>query len=249
MIRKLPIILITTFLSAIGATAGEVAFSSVTETVSTSVRVQDGEGPYAAIAAGVATGGSASGQGRLNRASISSGTNSIISSKFGYAWATPWPIRPALEAELGYMRDYLSIDGKTPLSGNREGSFNAEQDLLSVFGMINFVLALDLGIYGDAAGEWAPRIHPYIGAGVGGAYTKLDSAKSEVRDEERKKNVHLDGNSGIGLVYQFFGGVEIDLIEDMSLFGEYKRLIHSEIGDSITDYQRNAWMLGLKFAY
>lgn len=157
--------------------------------------------------------------------------------KFGYSWVTPLPIRPALELELGFLGSDMHADG------GANGSFDT--NLQSYSAMANFVLALDFEEYRDY-GSLLGAIKPYVGAGAGIAYVRQDDTRFT---RNTGRIIHTDVESEVAFAYQFFGGVEVELAPEFSLYSEYKFVNLPEIGGDVQEADFGVWSFGMKLQY
>lgn len=159
--------------------------------------------------------------------------------EFGYQWQTPFPLRTGFEVEAMYLaNDFEASNALT----------SASADFHSAVVMANLTLALDLSDYRDDLGPFWASFHPYIGAGVGGAYVWQRNYKLE----RANGSIQNGGNSGdFTFAYQLFAGVEFDLTDTLSLYAEYKYLVFDDLGAStgVSDYQHNLFGAGLKMQY
>ena len=238
------------------ATAGEVYLDTVrattggySDTVVSTERAYRTQGAYFGLQGGVSSRGSASFRNELGGAELEDESGFVLGARAGYWFRIPFPIRPSLEVELNYLRDDVSVGG-TVSSEKHVGRVTGGGDLSAFVGTVNLVLALDLEPYRDQVGDVLAAFHPYVGAGIGAAYSSLEDFSLKIRDEEGgEKKVDAEG-SKIDFAYQVFGGLEIDLSEEFSIYGEYKRMVLEGTGtESITDYERDLWVLGFKVNY
>lgn len=209
-------------------------------------------GPYVGAWLGAVTGGKASFRNDLRGGELGDSTGFTGGLKLGYSWQTPIFIRPSVEVEFAYLTDDLTPTGSVNGSVRKTGQLKSGGgDLSAIVGTVNLVLALDLGAIRDQVGEFVAALHPYIGVGVGGAYSSVDPFVAKVRTSEgRNEKIRVDGGSKIGFAYQLLAGLEIDLDDELSIFGEYKRMSLEGTGSSsIRDYERDLWVFGCKFAY
>jgi opacity protein-like surface antigen len=231
--------------------AGEVPLNALSADdenpeMATTVYVERDQGPYISLWLGAASGGDATFSGRLKGAELDSNTDFAFGAKFGYFYRTPFFVRPSIELELGYLDSEIGASGN---AGNVR-SFRGSGDFQSIYGTVNVVLALDLAPYRDTVGDILSAIHPYIGAGIGGAYSRFDGMNGKGRTDDGSRKVRVDGGSKFDFAHQIFGGIEIDLDDEFSIFGEYKRItIESTGSDSIRNYERNLWIVGAKIGY
>ncbi len=162
--------------------------------------------------------------------------------EFGYTFSTPYPIRPSVELEILYLDDELKTE--FPAGGK---AATASANLKAINASINVILALDLSIYEEDIGSFLSALHPYIGAGFGGAWAKLDSISFRGEDGER---IGSEGdNSGFEFTYQIFGGLEIALSDVFSIYAEYKYLVFDGLGSEIANFERPLVNFGFKVQY
>ena len=159
--------------------------------------------------------------------------------KFGYQFTTPLPIRTAAELELGYLNSTVDV------FRNSENYFRGNLQSYHAFG--NLVLGLDLeGFAPEGTDERALMIKPYIGAGAGVALTSL-------QDEVRRfdgRGARPENGSKASFGYQIFGGVEVELSEELSLYGEYRYLDLYDLGQGdLQGAALNQFLFGMRLAY
>ncbi len=160
----------------------------------------------------------------------------MLGVEFGYEFNTPYCIRPSLEVELFYLDyDFVATDGF--------GIARAELDHINL--MFNAVVALDLGD-NCPCDSLRARLHPYIGAGIGGAHT---GAGDNFLDVGTVSVAFADGSS-LSFAAQVFGGLEFDLNECFSIYGEYRWLHIADLpGGALSDSDLGMWNTGLKIRY
>ncbi len=213
------------------APAAEVYF----DTVSTekSVRAQ---GAYFGFFGGGSWDYNVDSSGTAGLSSEQDGTGWFIGAELGYQFRTAYPVRPAFEVELFYAADKAISENATSRLSN---------DFYSVNLMVNFILALDLSDYRDDVGFLA-SLHPYIGGGLGGAYTNADSSLLSGSGD----GLSLGSSGKISFAYQFLAGLEVDLSDYVSIYGEYRRLwINNVAGSNFSESDRNLWNIGFKVQY
>lgn len=210
------------------------------DTISTA-RASRNHGAYIGVFGGATHTADASFNGRLSEGGLS--TNDDVGFfagiEFGYSFWTPIALRPALELELEYLSSSLNADGP---DGARFRS-----DLRSGLVMLNGIIALDLGDYRSDVGDFWASFHPYIGAGLGGAYTRVsDISLRAAGGDDRSRG----SSSDWVFAYQFFGGLEYDLTDTVSIYAEYKRLIFDELGGrAVSNADFDLWTFGVKVEY
>jgi opacity protein-like surface antigen len=208
-------------------------------------------GPYVGAWLGAVTGGKASFREELRGAELGDSTGFTGGLKLGYSWQTPIFIRPSVEVEFAYLTDDLTPTGSVDGSARKAGQIKSGGgDLNALVGTVNLVLALDLGGIRDQVGDFVAGLHPYIGIGVGGAYSSVERFETKVRSGGGDEKIRVEGGSKIDFAHQLLAGLEIDLDDELSIFGEYKRISLDSTGSkSIRDYERDLWVFGCKFAY
>ncbi len=231
---KLP--LITTLIVALAAAApaAEVYFDTVNTAKATRLH-----GAYFGAFAGGANALGTSTSKRLRNLNVDGdGMGWIGGVEFGYKWATPVGLNLAAELELYYLnQDIAGSDG-----GERYRSS------LSAFGaMANGIVQLDLEtLLGEDAG-WVGAIKPYVGAGVGFGYGYQDHIAYK---HPGKKEKQLDDGGEAGFAYQLIAGVEVELADNFSFYGEYRYLNLYDFGNGdIEGVDFSAWVLGVRFQY
>jgi opacity protein-like surface antigen len=111
--------------------------------------------------------------------------------------------------------------------------------------MFNCVVALDLTDY-RPAGTFLADFHPYFGAGLGAVY-------SGARDSNLitgSGKGYFESGSEFSLAYQIFTGLEFDLNEYVSLYGEFRWLYNHDLpGGSLGQSDLGLWNAGVKVRY
>jgi outer membrane autotransporter protein len=159
--------------------------------------------------------------------------------EFGYKWATPIGVNLAAELEFYYLNQ--------DISGTSGGS--KYRSSLSAFGaMANGIVQLDMeSILGEDAG-WVGRIKPYLGAGVGYGYGSQDDIAYKRNGERERSNLSDGGESGFA--YQLLAGVEVELADNFSVYGEYRYLDLYDFGNGdINGAEVSSWLVGVRFLY
>jgi opacity protein-like surface antigen len=159
--------------------------------------------------------------------------------KFGYEFATPLPIRTSAELELGYLNSSVDV------FRNSQNFFRGNLQSYHAFG--NFVVGLDLdGFAPEGTDELALRIKPYLGVGAGVALT---SFQDEVRSINQR-TARPENGSKASFGYQVFGGVEVELSEELSLYGEYKYMDLYDLGEGdLRAAALNQFLFGMRLSY
>ncbi len=217
-----------------GMSAAEVYF----DTVSTA-KAGRLQGAYIGTFAGGANVSGTSTAGRLGGMGVDGkGMGWIGGVEFGYKWATPVGLNLASELEIYYLNQDLS-------GGNSGARYRS--NLRSLGAMVNGIVELDLGsILGEEAG-WMGRVKPYVGAGVGLGYGDQD--KIAYKPSGRRERT-LDGGGDTGFAYQLMGGVEVEVSDTFSVYGEYRYMDLQGFGSGdITGAEISTWVLGMKFQY
>lgn len=220
---------------AVPSQAAEVYF----DTVSTASAERLHGAYFGAFAGGVDLNGAAT-SSKLNGVSLSGRSQGAMGGiEFGYKWATPVGINLATELELFYLSQDISGSG-------RGGSYRSKVKYGGA--MANGIIQLDLGaILGDDAG-WVGRIKPYIGGGVGYGYGTQDFI--EVRYPGKKRTSRIDDGGETAFSSQLFAGVEVEVMENFSVYGEYRQMNFYDFGNSdVRSLDFGSWLLGVRFQY
>jgi len=194
---------------------------------------------FGAFAGGVNMNGVAT-SSKLNGVNISGRSRGEMGGiEFGYKWATPVGITLATELELFYLSQYIMGSG-------RGGSYRSKVKYGGA--MANGVIQFDLGaMLGEDAG-WVGRIKPYIGGGVGYGYGAQDFI--QVRYPGSKKTRRFDDGGETAFSSQLFAGVEVEVMENFSVYGEYRQMNFYDFGNSdIRALDFGSWLLGVRFQY
>ncbi len=221
-------------LLASAAPAAEVYF----DTVSTASASRLHGAYFGAFAGGVGVQGVTTSKRLRNLGVDGRGAGWIGGVEFGYKWATPVGLNLAAELELYYLNQ--DISGKADSESYRSS--------LHAFGaMGNGIVQFDLGaMLGEDAG-WVGNIKPYLGAGVGYGYGYQNQVAYK-RPGKSEKQLGNDGASSFA--YQLIAGVEVDLAENFSVYGEYRYLNLYDFGNGdIQGVDFSAWVLGVRFQY
>jgi opacity protein-like surface antigen len=159
--------------------------------------------------------------------------------EFGYKWVTPVGLNVAAELEFYYLNQDIS-------GNNGRSSYRSS---LSAFGaMGNGIVQLDLeSLLGEEAG-WVTRIKPYVGAGVGFGYGYQDHIAYKPTGR-RERNNQSDGGEA-SFAYQLLAGVEVELADNFSVYGEYRYLDLYDFGNGdINGVDISTWIIGMRFQY
>lgn len=227
-------VLSTVLILAQSAGAAEVYFDTVNTARATRL-----QGAYIGTFAGGANVTGTSTSGRLGGMAVEGSGNGWIGGlEFGYKWVTPAGINLAAELEFYYLDQ--------DISGSR-GSSKYRSSLRSFGAMANGIVQLDLGsLLGEEAG-WVGRIKPYAGAGVGFGYG--DQNDITFKPSGRRERT-LDEGGETGFAYQLHAGVEVEVSDGFSVYGEYRYMDLYDFGNSdITGADISTWIIGLRFEY
>lgn len=127
-----------------------------------------------------------------------------------------WGLLPAAEFEAYYQRDTLTGHLINPTPRLPEHEFVDTFPMNTGVFLANAVFSLQTPL---------PRIHPYIGAGVGTAYTSISGADStQILFPEAGVNHFNSGpdSSRWGFAMQAKTGVRFDITERLWIFSEYR---------------------------
>lgn len=194
---------------------------------------------FGAFAGGVDLNGAAT-SSRLNGVSLSGRSQGAMGGiEFGYKWATPVGINLATELELFYLSQYINGTG-------RGGSYRSRVKYGGA--MANGIIQLDLGaILGDEAG-WVGRIKPYIGGGVGYGYGAQDFIQAKFPGRQKVSRFNDGGETAFSS--QLFAGVEIEVMENFSVYGEYRQMNFYDFGNGdLRSLDFGSWLVGVRFQY
>ncbi len=217
------------------ASADEVYF----DTVSTK-RVARPHGAYLGLFGGINSRQNINTQNeQLERFSPNDETGWFIGGEFGYEFQTPYPFRPSVEAEFFYTGYDFNATGEFGVS-----TASAEVYHLSL--MFNAILALDLSDQEREVGPFMAAFHPYIGVGLGPSYSGARNSKIVTPTSV----TNFDASSELSMAYQVFAGIEFDVSEYVSLYGEYRWLyIHDLPGGGLGKGELGLWNVGVKVRY
>lgn len=217
------------------AQAGEVALKQLPPNTVSTVMAMRQHGAYWSAFAGAAFDFTAVGAGEYGKYSAEDNGGWIAGVKAGYSFETPGIFRPAAEIEVAYLDNELR-------GSNGTDSFRG--DLFHVTLMANAILGIDMGeLTGLAA--WS-GFRPYVGAGVGVAYSSLRGLSIE----ENGKSKNRGDSSETSLAYQFIAGLEFQLSEYVSLFTDYRYFVIDDIaGGEFGEATQDLWTLGVKINY
>jgi len=216
------------------ASAAEVYFDTVSTAKATRLH-----GAYVSAYAGANSVQSVATSSRLAGHSKEDATGWSAGVRFGYMFSTPIPIRPSVELELGYLTNDINLQrsSKNSYKGSLQ-SFNA-------FG--NVVLTLDMENHlGESSSDFWRKVKPYIGAGAGMAYARLQHLEY-IRNGRR---VNDEDGGQISFGYQVFGGIEYAFTDAFSIYGEYKYLSLYDLGGGeVQGADFSEYLIGMKFQY
>jgi len=211
--------------------AGEVSFKHVV-----TERVARPHGPYFGFYGGAAPTPDITTEGQLRGFTTDTETAWMLGAEFGYEFNTPSRFRPAFEAELFYTGYEFNAF---------RGADRAVADPYHVNLMFNMILALDLADYGEV-GTFRSAFHPFVGAGLGGA---LSGARDSNLMIGADSSEFADGTS-FSFSYQFFAGLEYELSDYVSLYGEYRWLYVEDLpGGALSQADMGLWNAGVKVRY
>jgi opacity protein-like surface antigen len=167
------------------------------------------------------------------------GTGWMAGVEFGYKWVTPVGINIATELELYYMNQNIS---------GSKGSASYRSALTYLGAMANGILQFDMeALIGEDAG-WVGRLKPYIGAGLGYGYGNQKHIAYRAPGKRRERDLEDGGEPSFG--YQLFAGVEVELADNFSVFGEYRYMDLYDFGNGdIRAADVSVWMIGVRVQY
>ncbi len=216
-----------------GAGADEIYF----DTVSTRKASRD-QGSYIGVFGGGSRSQDADFRGVLEGNRLEKDDGWLAGIEFGYEFQLVRPINAFFEAEFTFMS--MAMNG----GGHRSGY---ESDLRSLNAMLNFGLQLNLDDSRNQVGDFWANFRPFAGVGVGGAWSRSSNRKAFVEGSP----VRIGGSEkDLEWAYQVFAGVEYAFSDTFSIYGEWRRMMISEVNDgSISDPEFDMWLLGMKFKY
>jgi len=216
------------------APAAEVYF----DTVNTASASRLHGAYFGAFAGGVDAHGTSTSKRLRNLNVDGRGMGWIGGLEFGYKWATPVGLNFAAELELYYLNQDMSG------SSGRE----SYRSSLHAFGaMGNGIVQIDFEtLLGEDAG-WIANVKPYFGAGVGFGY----GYQSQIAYKRAGGREREQGNAGgTSFGYQLLAGIEVEMAENFSVYGEYRYLnLYDFGGGEIEGVDFSAWVLGVRFQY
>jgi opacity protein-like surface antigen len=232
--KRTSIVISALLLLVQGMSAAEVYFDTVSTAKATRL-----QGAYLGTFAGGANVTGTSTSGRLGGLGVDGrGMGWIGGVEFGYKWVTPAGLNLMTELEFYYLDQDIS-------GGNSRSRYRS--NLRSIGAMANGMVQLDLGsILGEDAG-WVGRIKPYLGAGLGFGYGDQDDIAYKAPGRRERT---LGGGGDTGLAYQLLGGVEVEVSDTFSVYGEYRYMDLYDFGnDDITGAEISTWVVGMRFQY
>lgn len=156
----------------------------------------------------------------------------VVGARVGYSWDSldmgePRVIVPRLEFELMYSPYETSgtLEDRGVLT-NLNGKVQIDSIVASMVGSVHFRVN--------------PWFHPYVGAGVGGAYMHVSSEHLRLNNAGAADELRGEA-SDLVFVPQGLAGLEFDLAQGWSIFGEYKYLYYL---DPRFDLDRHTLKLG-----
>lgn len=215
--------------------AGEVALNQLPPNTVSTVKAMRQHGAYWSAFAGPAFDFTADAQGRFGGYQMDDKGGWIAGVKAGYSFETPGVFRPAVELEVAYLDNELR---------GSNGSSSLRGDLFHVTLMANAILGIDMGeLTGMAA--WS-GVRPYVGAGVGAAYSSVRGVTAETPDGEDNRG----DSSETSLAYQFIVGLEYQLSDYVSLVTDYRYFVIDDIaGGDFGEATQDLWTIGVKVNY
>jgi outer membrane autotransporter protein len=219
--------------SVVTVPAAEVYFDTVNTASASRLH-----GAYFGTFAGGANALGAGTSQRLRNLNVKGDGGWIGGVEFGYKWATPVGINLAAELELYYLQQNMS---------GSDGGESYRSSLHAFGAMANGIVQLDFeSLLGEEAG-WLANVKPYVGAGVGYGYGNQNKIAYK-RSGQRERNLTDGGEAGFG--YQLIAGIEVELAENFSFYGEYRYMNLYDFGNSdINSVDFNIWALGVRFQY
>lgn len=216
--------------------AGEVALNQLPPNTISTVKAMRQHGAYWSAFAGAAFDFTASGAGNFGKYSAEDNGGWIAGIKGGYSFETPGIFRPAAEIEVGYLDNELR--------GSNGSGDSFRGDLFHLTLMANAILGIDMGELTGLSGFSGFR--PYVGAGVGVAYSSLRGLSVEENGKSRSRG----DSSETSLAYQLMAGLEYQLSEYVSLFTDYRYFVIDDIaGGEFGEATQDLWTVGVKINY
>jgi opacity protein-like surface antigen len=87
-----------------------------------------------------------------------------------------------------------------------------------------------------------------VGAGVGYGYGYQNQIAYKRSGQRERSNLSDGGESGFA--YQLLAGVEVELADNFSVFGEYRYMDLYDFGNGdIKGAEVSSWLLGMRFQY
>lgn len=129
-----------------------------------------------------------------------------------------------------------------------DGLVSFQTDLNAVLFMLNGSITLDLKRYRARLGPYLSRVRPYLGYGIGGAQLWFRETQTVTKDPTKSASVSVFEMDEFVFAQQFFAGVEYNINDRFSVYGEYRRLDLADFGPA-SDYRHESWMAGLRLRY
>lgn len=193
-------------------------------------KVSRSHGAYFGFFGGVTLGPDVQVGGLLSGYSTDADESWVIGAEWGYEFNTCYSIRPSIEAEVFYTDyDFTATNGA--------GVAQAELEHLNF--MLNLILALDLE---DSCSPGLADLHPYLGVGIGGSHTSAGN--------HSLNGTTFASGSSFSLATQVLVGVEKDLSDCFSLYGEFRWLDVADLpGGALIESDMGMITTGIKIRY
>jgi opacity protein-like surface antigen len=114
--------------------------------------------------------------------------------------------------------------------------------------MLNGSVTLDLRRYRARIGPYLSRIRPYLGYGIGGAQLWFRNTETVTKDPTKQASVSVFEMDEFVFARQFFAGVEYNVNDRFSIYGEYRKLELEDFGPA-SNFEQESWMAGLRMRY
>ena len=135
-----------------------------------------------------------------------------------------------------------------PLDIPADGLISFRTDLNAVLFMLNGSVTLDLRRYRARIGPYLSNIRPYLGYGIGGAQLWFRNTESVTKDPTKQPSVSVFEMDEFVFARQFFAGVEYNVNNRFSIYGEYRKLELEDFGPA-SNFETESWMAGLRMRY
>ena len=152
----------------------------------------------------------------------------------------PFPGAPATTVVEPYAPGPLDIPA--------DGLISFRTDLNAVLFMLNGSVTLDLRRYRARIGPYLSNIRPYLGYGIGGAQLWFRNTESVTKDPTKQPSVSVFEMDEFVFARQFFAGVEYNVNDRFSIYGEYRKLELEDFGPA-SNFETESWMAGLRMRY